>query len=140
MSSSSRASPVKWGIVVIIVSLAAYYAVYVLPRGELGQAEQWRVLQAVEYDHRASSVTAEPKLLQNAAGSDLSALGLPTGQKTSPFTWILLNSDSGDDYGPIKMLPQGQSFTISCREIDDVSAKVVIEPAVSAYLKSHCVR
>jgi hypothetical protein len=140
MSTSNRAITVIWGIVAVIVGLAAYYVVYVLRRGELGQAEQWRVLQAVEYDHRANPATAEPKLLQNAAGSDLSALGLPTGEKASPFIWILLNPDIDDDYGPIKMLPRGQSFTISCRKIDDVSAKVVIEPAILAYLKSHCVR
>lgn len=140
--SNSRTIPARWGIVIFlvmfIIGLISYYVRCVLGRGEIGQAEQRRGLQAIEHEYREGGLPPEPLFAPNAAGSEYSALGLPTGDKARPFTWILLNVDKIDDYGPIKILPKDKPFNISCAYVHDLSNKLTIHSEVLAYLKLNC--
>ena len=143
MFINRRSILIKCGIatfLTLILSGMSYYAFYVLPRGELGQAEQWGVLQAVEYTYRQREMPQNPLLVTNAFGSQYSALGLPTGEKAWPFSWILLNASDSDDYGPIKMLPKDKPFNIRCDYIDGFPRNITIQRDVLAYLKSNCKR
>lgn len=127
-------------VVIAIVSVlvgGAYYLFYVLPRGELGQAPKWSVLQYVEQAHRKDSKSSTPIVIPRSDNLAYSVLGIPTNLEGSPFVWILL--DGGDDsYGPIKMMPQGVTFRIDCKFVDDLPKKYAVDKPVLIYLQKNC--
>lgn len=139
--SNSRTLFARWGIAIflamLIIGFISYY-VHFLSGGEIGQAEEWRVLQAIEHKYREGGLPPEPLFVQKASGSEYSALGLPTGDKAWPFAWILLNVEKIDDSGPIKILPKDKPFNISCAYVYDLSKKLTIHSEVLVYLKLKC--
>ena len=69
-----------WLGVAAVVAAVAAYIVLVLPKGELGEARGWSVLQSVEVKYRTSIENQNPLLLVKPLESDFIVLGLPSTQ------------------------------------------------------------
>lgn len=126
--------------VVSIIGLAAvicYYLFEVLPKGELGQGEKWRVLQELEAIHRKDATAVEPILSRASSELTYAAVGVPTGNKKSPFVWVLLN-DTDDSYEPIKMIPSGIPVVVECSYVSKIAAEIRVAPRTLAFLKASC--
>lgn len=103
---------------------------------ELNEAPKWAFLQGVEFDHRADRDRAMPKLLRRTASKeDYDALGLPTGDKNSPFVWIVLNDHRVA--GGVFSMPDGK-YTIDCSYVRHVEGEVKLDPVVDLDLMRHC--
>jgi hypothetical protein len=108
------------------------------PRGELGQAGAWTLLQSLDLQHRTDSDRFSPLLVRNAQGSNYSVLGLPTTDQKVPREWIILNEDPPD--APLKMLPSNVNFLINCSYVEQLTSITLIRPDALAMLRSRCQR
>ena len=120
------------GVVLLVIA----YLMFVVPKGELGEARGWSVLQSVEVAHRGDPDTKSPILLVDPLESNFVVLGLPSDDKKFPRTWLIL--DTTTPSSSIYLLPQGQEFHVSCSYLADLLSKVKIAPVVLALLKARC--
>ena len=137
-----RLGPFEWGVIVLvgaILLIAAFYCFYVLPRGELGQGEKWRVLQHNELVYREVRDAALPIIAPRSSELTYSSLGLPTKDKENPFVWILLDDTNDDFYGPIKILPVSIPYTVECTFVEKLPKTVSVTAVVLAFLRKNCV-
>jgi hypothetical protein len=140
MFRKKRIGIFEWVIIVAVVGLlvgGGYYIVCVLPRGELGQGEKWRILQYVELTYRENKQTSAPVIVPRSADLAYSTLGMPTGDGRSPFVWILLD-DEEDSSEPVKMIPKNMGFRVDCGFVEDLPKKVHVTIPVLAYLRRNC--
>lgn len=131
----------EWGIIILLSAtllIAAFYCFYVLPRGELGQGEKWRVLQYNELAHRQSPGAYLPILVPRSRELTYSSLGIPTKDKKIPFVWILLDDTNDDFYGPIKILPKNIAWTVECSFVDELPKRINVAAAVLGFLRKKC--
>jgi hypothetical protein len=141
MAISSRIGvlSVAGTITLIVVTLLAVRFFRVeYPRGELGQAGAWTLLQSLDLQHRTDSDRLSPLLVQNAEGSSYSALGLPTTDQKVPRAWIILNEDPPD--APLKMLPSNVNVLINCSYVEQLTSITFVRPDVLALLRARCQR
>ncbi|ATQ73580.1 hypothetical protein CR152_02960 [Massilia violaceinigra] len=75
----------------------AFYVLRVLPSGELGDKEKWRVLQYVESVYRGDPPPAAPLYIPVSSDLTYAALGMPTGDTRWPYVWILPGDDDAGD-------------------------------------------
>lgn len=132
----------EWSVIVfvgVVLLIVAFYGLYVLPRGELGQGEKWRVLQYNELAYREVHDASQPIIVLRSGELTFSSLGLPTKDKETPFVWILLDDTNDDFYGPIKILPTGIPYTVECTFVDKLPRTVNVTAAVLALLRKNCV-
>jgi hypothetical protein len=117
--------------------LIGYYLFEVLPKGELGQGEKWRVLQELEATHRKDATAGEPILSRASPELSYAAVGVPTGDKKSPYVWVLLD-DTDDSYEPIKMIPKGIPVVVECSYVSKIAAEIRVATSTLAFLKASC--
>jgi len=140
MIRDGRRRVLEWFFAALVLGIltgGAYYAFRILPRGELGQGEKWRVLQFVELSHRKDSQATEPIVVSRSADLTYSSLGLPTKNERYPFVWILLDDEEESDE-PVKMIPKNVPFQVDCSFVEDLRKKVQVAMPVQKYLQPNC--
>ena len=135
MSRTVIVALVAVGIVTLAVG-SYLYVVLIVAKGELGEAPGWTVLQGLEVQYRGNSDTTSPILLSNPLESPYMVLGLPAEDTKYPRAWVILNETRPN--GSVYMLPQDGNLKVRCGDIDELSAKVKIVPAVLKLLRAKC--
>jgi hypothetical protein len=132
----------EWGVIVLIsavLPIAAFYCFYVLPCGELGQGEKWRVRQYNESVHREIRGTYRPIIVPRSRELTYSSLRMPTKDEKYPLVWILLDDTNDDFYGPVKVLPINIAYTVECTFVEKLPKTINVTAAVLGFLRKKCV-
>lgn len=120
----------------IAIVFLVYYFTMILSTSELKDKSAWAMLQGVELEHRNDADTRSPLLLKHPNGSKYIILGIPTDDARFPRAWLILNSASGSN--PIKIIPENQSFELSCSFVSNLSRDIRIDSLVLAFLQKNC--
>jgi len=108
----------------------------VRPMHQIGTAQAWTVLQAVEAEHRSDADHDSVMLLPNADHSRYTLLGIPTGSARLPRAWIIL--DQWDAAAPMKMVPGNAHIRVQCAYVEQILKANDVEPSVKTFLRSRC--
>ena len=121
----------------VIASFAIIaYVVYIFSFGELGEKRAWTVLQGIEFKARHETDIRDPVVLDNAASSGYTILGIPTDSANFPRVWIILNEITPSS--SVYVIPQGQPFLLHCSFVEELQSTTKIKPQVLDFLKRHC--
>jgi hypothetical protein len=107
-------------------------------RGELGEKEEYSVLQTIEFENRTVSDSVTPIIKRKVSNSAYDILGVPTLDKEFPRTWIILNKTAPN--GKIMLLPTTLKFHVDCAFLAALRMKADVDPTVFAYLQQNCGR
>lgn len=122
------------GALILSVGISYYFFV-VLPGGELGQSEKWRVLQELEAKHRGDSAASIPFISSASKELPYAALGLPTGKPSAPYLWVLVDAQSDT---PLMMIPKNGAFNLSCANTKTLMKRVRLSHQVAKFLERNC--
>ncbi|MDQ1920564.1 hypothetical protein [Massilia pseudoviolaceinigra] len=138
MTNMKKLGKFEWvliGVALILSVGISYYFFVVLPGGELGQGEKWRVLQELEAKHRGDSTASTPFISSASTELPYAALGLPTGKASSPYLWVLVDDQSDTR---VMMIPKNGAFNLSCANTNILKKRVRLSPQVAKFLEQNC--
>lgn len=125
------------GLVCLLVS-GAYYIAFVLPKGELGQGESWRILQSIDLAYRENRRGKTPVIIPRSSSFAYSVLGMPTGDEDAPFVWLILDGKENSSE-PVQMMPKNMKFHISCGFVEELTEKIYVSKSALVYLRTNCI-
>ena len=120
------------------IAMLSYHWISNARRGELGEKEEYSVLQTIEFENRMVGGTVTPIIKRNVSNSGYDILGVPTLDKEFPRTWIILNKTAPS--GKIMLVPTTLKFHADCAFVAALRLKAEVDPTVFAYLQQNCGR
>lgn len=123
-------------IIILMSSIIVFYIASLLVSGELSDKDKWAMLQGLELKHRRDRDISKIILLQNNEGSGYDIVAIPTNDKNSPYTWLMLNDTDHQDQ--LFMLPDARELNISCEYIRILGRKINIDSVVLSFLNKKC--
>lgn len=106
--------------------------------GELGQKEDYAILQSVESEHRNDTDKVSLIIFKNVAGTGRDVVGFPVKSAQSPPVWVTLNKTAVD--GTVFAMPGQLKNQISCRDIDTTSTEYNASSKIFDDLYSKCLK
>jgi hypothetical protein len=145
MDTESDGSPslfmrYRVGLIVVVIlaalgGIVSWYGVWIFSHGELAEKPLYATLQGAEIGHRADTDRTSVLLIENAAGTGYTVLGVPTAESEYSRTWVILNATGPDE--EVMFLPKAR-FALACQYVSKLKSQVQISPAVLRFLISRC--
>jgi hypothetical protein len=122
-------------VLATLIGLVSWYGFWIFSHGELAEKPFYATLQGVEIGHRADPDRISVLLVENAAETRYTVLGVPTEESEYPRTWVILNATGPDE--EVMFLPKAK-FKVACEYVSRLKLQLQINPTVLEFLMSRC--
>lgn len=130
--------------------IIVYGSRYMFTHGELGGKPIYANLQAISEEPRynppyTTNKKIIPVFIKNAfeySYSKYDVLGIPTGDSSFPYFWIVTSTHTNDDPASpegVYYVTSGGRFMLSCDYLNTLVGKGNIDVVVEGFLKKRCV-